>query len=792
MKRSSRDINHIIGRCGFPKIVKTCMLLLVMWLGMMSIYSQMNEGVVLNQADVYVRFVDSEGYEWYGTRDGLKRYDSYSYETFRSDRNHPELLRSNDVMCISEDSMHHDIWFGTKEGAYVLSKKDYSIEELHISGDGGNLAVDSMELTDKRINYLLCSRDGQMWISYRNQILVVDSNSSVAARYATTWNGKNRSSIQLLEDPSSCIWTNLWNGGICRKPKNSDAFTACEWTDPNYPSDLSIDPSGKFIVATTPDGRTYRYAFDGTLLKDTVSASPEAAIPPQYVSNEEKSRLEALLNEHILCITKDEKQNVYIGTFDNIYRQDAKGGDAELLVGHAGRIHDICTDSGTVYFISNAKGLCKYSGGHVENIAKGNNFSSLTIDGGRSIWLSNRMGNVYKTRDEQNAILADDSIAGNLNGDAVESVRSDGYGRLWIMSRHSLKEYNTKNGGCKIINSKDLPVGSFNTIYLEEGGICLEGTDGVIHLKNTDALSSQNEIKRVAVTSYTIGSRHELMPYGIKSLDIDSGIDNITFFLTSFVYDNAKHIIYSYRLDNGDYHELDRGANILSLSSIPYGTHTISVKGKDSYGRWSDAFDVVTIIHPRPWYHYALWSAGILAVMGFVVWYARRTRRFRRKVSERMKRYEKEKEMLEQKLHDAEAKARDMGYKESVVTENYSTLSVQDKEFVDRCREMVEKNLSNIEYGVDALSADLCMSRMNLYRKLRGLTGQSPTDFIRNIRLERALMLLETTSYSMNEISDLVGFSYPSYFTKCFKDKFGKSPKEWRESGSNSGIVTNL
>jgi len=314
---------------------------------------------------------------------------------------------------------------------------------------------------------------------------------------------------------------------------------------------------------------------------------------------------------------------MYIGTFDNIYKYDADNGEMEIILSHSGKIHDICIHSGEVYFISNAKGLCKVTNGKAIQIAKGNNYSSLTIDNKNNIWLSSRMGNVYKTCDGKNAVLSDDSIAGNLNGDAVGLVRSDGKNRLWVMSRNTLKEYNTDNDGCKIINSKDLPVGSFNALYLEDGGVYIEGTDSVVHLKNTSALSSQNEIKRIALSSYTIDNKHVLMPYGKNSLTIDSRIDNISFFLTCFVYDNAKHITYSCRIDDGNCLELERGSNIFSLSSIPYGTHKLIVKGKDSYGRWSDDFTVTTFVHPRPWYHYAIATAVIIALICLTIWYTR-------------------------------------------------------------------------------------------------------------------------------------------------------------------------
>ena len=71
------------------------------------------------------------------------------------------------------------------------------------------------------------------------------------------------------------------------------------------------------------------------------------------------------------------------------------------------------------------------------------------------------------------------------------------------------------------------------------------------------------------------------------------------------------------------------------------------------------------------------------------------------------------------------------------------------------------------------------MSRANLHRRMKAAAGMTPTDFIRGQRLERAAWLLRNTSHSVNEISDLVGFSYASYFTKCFKEKYGVLPKDF-------------
>ena len=90
--------------------------------------------------------------------------------------------------------------------------------------------------------------------------------------------------------------------------------------------------------------------------------------------------------------------------------------------------------------------------------------------------------------------------------------------------------------------------------------------------------------------------------------------------------------------------------------------------------------------------------------------------------------------------------------------------------------------MDNSEYNVEQLSADMGMSRMNLYRKLQAITGQTPTEFIRTIRLKRAAQLLQDGKLNVSEVADRVGFSSSSYFTKCFKEQFGVLPTQYSET----------
>ena len=103
-----------------------------------------------------------------------------------------------------------------------------------------------------------------------------------------------------------------------------------------------------------------------------------------------------------------------------------------------------------------------------------------------------------------------------------------------------------------------------------------------------------------------------------------------------------------------------------------------------------------------------------------------------------------------------------------------------DTRFVADFRHRLKEHLSDSELNVETLAAELGLSRVQLYRKVKQHTGSSPVEIIRITRLKAAEQLLRTTSKTVSEISYDVGFSSPSYFTKCFKDYFGHLPNEGR------------
>jgi len=102
-----------------------------------------------------------------------------------------------------------------------------------------------------------------------------------------------------------------------------------------------------------------------------------------------------------------------------------------------------------------------------------------------------------------------------------------------------------------------------------------------------------------------------------------------------------------------------------------------------------------------------------------------------------------------------------------------------DEKFINRAMEIIEKNIGNSDFEVRQFEDEMFMSRMQLFRKIKALTNQTPGDFIRTIRLKRAASLIKQNFGNIAQITYEVGFNNPSYFAKCFKDLYGVLPSDY-------------
>ena len=102
--------------------------------------------------------------------------------------------------------------------------------------------------------------------------------------------------------------------------------------------------------------------------------------------------------------------------------------------------------------------------------------------------------------------------------------------------------------------------------------------------------------------------------------------------------------------------------------------------------------------------------------------------------------------------------------------------SEKDKQFADKLQAILEEQISNSEFAVDDLASVMGLGRSTFYRKVRGITGYSPNEYMRIIRMKKAAELLLENRYTVAEVSYKIGIEDPFYFSKCFKKQFGVSP----------------
>jgi len=143
-----------------------------------------------------------------------------------------------------------------------------------------------------------------------------------------------------------------------------------------------------------------------------------------------------------------------------------------------------------------------------------------------------------------------------------------------------------------------------------------------------------------------------------------------------------------------------------------------------------------------------------------------------------------EPEMLQLKVEHIIAKSKLLEEKvrlESLSTpKNVEATSVNEK-FLSVIISIVEANISNPEFNVNELSHLSGYGAKQLYRKVKQLTGDSPVDFIKSIRMKKAAMLLNQKKFTVAEVMYMVGFSNHSYFSKCFQAYFNKTPRQYLE-----------
>jgi len=244
--------------------------------------------------------------------------------------------------------------------------------------------------------------------------------------------------------------------------------------------------------------------------------------------------------------------------------------------------------------------------------------------------------------------------------------------------------------------------------------------------------------------------------------------------------DNQEHILSA---DSSGNYVNDKGIFYFPLVALSPGSYTLEVAASTNPNNWQNAkIKTITFIIESPWWQtkIAYLFYALLLAAAFAIILKINRNRLERKSREDMLLLRIQ-NLVEQvnSYKNSEAPVLLSDNPGSPAAAPEPEPSAQEKEFMARATSLVEQHLSDTQYGVEQLAADLCMERTGLYKKLTAMIQQSPVAFIRSIRLHRAAAMIAQKERSISEISELTGFCSVSYFSKCFQKEFGCRPSEY-------------
>lgn len=321
---------------------------------------------------------DSEGFLWYATEGGgVCRDDGRQVDVFRSDAEHPDLLGSNNVVCLAE--LGRRIIIGTFHGAYVLDKRDYSISRLK-------------DVDDKRVDDILVTTDGHMWLTANKKIFEYSAECKLLNIYPVG----DKYIFRLHEDAQGRVCCTEWEGGTLRLDGGRFQQVTTTWPDSISFSRVMTDRQGRQLVS------------DGLGQCHAISNSPQRQWFQGTILTKEQAdsiRLAWNLSTRPTAIAQADS-SLYFSTGKDIRCKNKEG--EEMVISPT---KDVSAMAFTTLSLP-----CEGRGGGDQ--------------GGVSLWLATIYGQLYRYHDGKTET---DDYGSNEYGDGVIAMSVDSLGRLLLV-----------------------------------------------------------------------------------------------------------------------------------------------------------------------------------------------------------------------------------------------------------------------------------------------------------------------------------------------------------------------
>jgi ligand-binding sensor domain-containing protein len=489
-------------------------------------FNHLSQAEGLSNKNVNCIIQDHNGFMWFGTNDGLNRYDGYSFTIFRTSPNDSCSIGSNFITCLYEDNTGL-LWIGTRGGGLNIYDPRTEKFSRFIHDPGNQSSISSNDVLSIHFE----SRN-KIWIGTDGGGLnIFDYNSKSFSHFYAGLDSGNISSNEIIAinaSNSGDLWIGTWNGGLNYAKSNESVFS------------MITDSNGrqiKHIWSLTNESNEKLWI--GTFGYGLFCLDMKSKIVESIKLNKNNTMED---DKVVWTVYQDDFQDKWIGTNNGLYKLDKKG----ALLQHFQHFEDdetslssnkvisiyqsitgiiwVGTDNGVNYLNPNTK---KFHKNMKINTLKNNSIYALSRSAENGIWIASEKSGICKiqTKKTDSKIVATLQKFENIKLEGkINTILEDSKNILWIGTRYGLVQYNLENGQQKkyIFDINDIQNSSNDVLAICESEIQDEfwiGTDNGLYLYNFETGQFKKYVSETGVST-SINSNHILTIYKDKRKNI--------------------------------------------------------------------------------------------------------------------------------------------------------------------------------------------------------------------------------------------------------------------------------